>query len=454
MFQYLKKHIGPCQTLRKLTSWCGACLKCFLCAIIFLACFFKLEAATSTIVKLSGQGSSVQLTPFGTCYQITNNSSKQILVPLKTSGEFTKFLNHLPYGITSGSCSAYDWSIGTLGACSGGSGAWSFSTIGSCTGGTASYSYDSWSTCSKTCGGGTQTRNNLGFAWDSSSGTQTVSGGTCTLNTNSGTQARTVVCVRSSDGATIADHYCSGAKPSTSQSCTPTDTSICGTAPTSRSCTPSSGIPSSSDSAITSQSCNTQICQCAANAVNVTSPNGLATCNFSWGIITPPTILWVGSGVSVTGGTGSGAAWCASSNYQSAYNLVCGNPTDCNTGSNVFDSADGSAHCTFNWPQTPAGGSASVSGTSGGTASGSCSVINGAGVWQYTTNCPNASGTASCTGGSMPVNSTATSGKVCTCTWSAASVGTTVSGTCDSGGSISATCGSGGTWGGISPSCP
>ncbi|MDR0651298.1 MAG: hypothetical protein LBG59_08090 [Candidatus Peribacteria bacterium] len=41
---------------------------------------------------------------------------------------------------------------------------------------------------------------------------------------------------KSSDGTTVADGYCSGTKPATSQSCS---TSLCGTSsyPTSQSCT-------------------------------------------------------------------------------------------------------------------------------------------------------------------------------------------------------------------------
>lgn len=94
---------------------------------------------------------------------------------------------------------SYSWSVASYGACSA----------------NPSYSYSAWSTCAN----GSQTR-------------------TATCTNNSGTKSRTVSCV-SSAGQTVADSFCSGAKPTLSESCV---SSCSSAAVTIQSCTSSNPI--------------------------------------------------------------------------------------------------------------------------------------------------------------------------------------------------------------------
>jgi hypothetical protein len=88
----------------------------------------------------------------------------------------------------------YGWQAGSWGVCGGGSGTWS---------------YSAWLPTSG-CGVVPQSRT-----------------GGCGADTDSGTQARTVGCVRS-DGTSVSETLCSGARPATSESCTPASGFSCG----------------------------------------------------------------------------------------------------------------------------------------------------------------------------------------------------------------------------------
>jgi hypothetical protein len=80
---------------------------------------------------------------------------------------------------------------------------WHASGFSACTGGTAAWAYSSWT---PTCGIGptTQTRS-----------------GSCNGALNSGHATQTVTCVRT-DNAVVANSFCTGSAPATSQTCTPT----------------------------------------------------------------------------------------------------------------------------------------------------------------------------------------------------------------------------------------
>lgn len=169
------------------------------------------------------------------------------------------------------------WVTGAWSACSGGSGAWEYSAWGSCAGGSGNYTYSTWGACSKNCGGGTQVRSVTGCSAVANSGSQTRTKN-CKFTPNSGTQTRTVICQK--NGSTVADSECQGAKPATTQNCTPTNSSLCGTAQAiSQTCTPTSVTCSGSPS--TSQACNSHSCcqtNCYCTGSSYCDLNGYTVC--------------------------------------------------------------------------------------------------------------------------------------------------------------------------------
>ncbi|XRB25155.1 hypothetical protein RI054_42g150130 [Pseudoscourfieldia marina] len=103
---------------------------------------------------------------------------------------------------------------------------------------TYSYTTGSWSSCSASCGGGTQTRS--------------------------------VTCKRS-DGQSVSDSYCSGSKPSTSQSC---NTGACNCAPGCPSSYPGDG---ECDSACNNAACNYDNGDCRSPPPPSPPPDARAT---------------------------------------------------------------------------------------------------------------------------------------------------------------------------------
>ncbi len=88
--------------------------------------------------------------------------------------------------------------------------AWQLGGWSTCSGGTGTWGYSGWSPVSG-CGTVSQTRT-----------------ASCVANALSSTQSRTIVCQRS-DSASAADAYCTGARPASTQSCTPITGFSCGT---------------------------------------------------------------------------------------------------------------------------------------------------------------------------------------------------------------------------------
>lgn len=90
---------------------------------------------------------------------------------------------------------------------------------------TYSWQTGSWGSC--TGGSGTWQYS----AWTPTSGCGTVTQSrtaSCVANANSASRTRSVTC-RRSDGTTVADSYCGGGKPASSGACTPTSGFSCGT---------------------------------------------------------------------------------------------------------------------------------------------------------------------------------------------------------------------------------
>lgn len=76
----------------------------------FLVSFaFQSMAAdcTSDLCTVAGSGGETRVLKHGKCYTITNNGSKSIMVPAKTSNELTSFINATIPNVTKTPCIAY-----------------------------------------------------------------------------------------------------------------------------------------------------------------------------------------------------------------------------------------------------------------------------------------------------------------------------------------------------------
>lgn len=124
----------------------------------------------------------------------------------------------------------FSWNIGSWGTCSAAQPVWQVGSWGTCSASQPSWVYGEWSVC-KSCSTTSYRSETCPVVW----GTQSRS---VSCPTTSGTQTRSVTC-RRNDGVTVADSYCTGAKATTSQTCSRND---CGTAPaSSQSCSRGGG---------------------------------------------------------------------------------------------------------------------------------------------------------------------------------------------------------------------
>jgi hypothetical protein len=98
---------------------------------------------------------------------------------------------------------------------------WDTGTYGSCTGGSGTWNYSAWGGCSATA--------------CNTTGTQTRSAVSCSFAAASGSRTRSVACKRN-DGTLVLDSMCTGTKPIAAESCTPTDSNVCGSPAVSQAC--------------------------------------------------------------------------------------------------------------------------------------------------------------------------------------------------------------------------
>ncbi len=188
------------------------------------------------------------------------------------------------FTLVSGACEArvYRWSTGEFGACTGGTAGYSLGAYGACTGGRGAWTYGAWGTCSASMacsGSGTESRS-ASCAFEADSGTETRPA-ECVWTADSGTQARTVEC-RDSQDVVVADERCEGARPATTQACTPATTPRCSGAPdTSRSCTPTD--PSVCGASTTSRACSSPAGVRACAVPNGTGEQRCAAGATTWG---------------------------------------------------------------------------------------------------------------------------------------------------------------------------
>jgi hypothetical protein len=170
------------------------------------------------------------------------------------------------------------------------------------------------------------------------------------------------------------------------------------------------------------------------------------TCSFTWGNAVEGQTI---SPATATGG-GYGSLYCNSTGTWN-YNYVCpspGNVASCPGGQEYVQSPINNAGqkntCYFSWSQKLAGESVNLSGTNGGSASGTCLST---GQWNVSFICPAPGNLATCAGGTMGgIPSKTKPGVTCTLSWPQALAGQTVSGSGTNGGTISGTCLSTGQW--------
>ncbi len=145
--------------------------------LILFSVLFSISIISASESHQINPNSFDKVWEFGHYNIIENNCEKNIFIPTKTESEYLSFLNNHP------SCAKIftsTWKIGSFYEC------------------TANPTWSSFSSCSVSCGTGSQSR--------SCSGT-------------SGTEYRTVNCTRS-DGLELSDSFCYQNKPITSQTCT------------------------------------------------------------------------------------------------------------------------------------------------------------------------------------------------------------------------------------------
>jgi hypothetical protein len=173
---------------------------------------FAVYAASSYQVNYTA---TVQVNEHGTCQEVTNNSGAglPIFVPTNSSGEWSAFRGNLPGGVGLAPCYSYSWQSGGWSGCSVGCG------IGTQTRSVWCQRNDGSTVADGFCGGGKPATSQAcdagpcySYSW------QTGGWGGCSVSCGTGTQYRSVWCQRN-DGATVDNAYCGGGMPAGSQAC-------------------------------------------------------------------------------------------------------------------------------------------------------------------------------------------------------------------------------------------
>lgn len=144
---------------------------------------------------------------------------------------------------------------------------------------------------------------------------------------------------------------------------------------------------------------------CRGGNTNVPSPDGSNQCYFEWGSVPAGTGISVGDAHLHANNGGMGKAYCKG-NDQWDYQYACPNggggsenKTICQGGYQAVKSTDGSNTCTFQWGQGSVGQSIKITGTNGGTLSGTCKASVG---WEYGVTCPSkVAAQPDCAGGGL-----------------------------------------------------
>lgn len=267
---------------------------------------------------------------------------------------------------------------------------WYASGWGACTGGTGTWNYGAWSAPNSYC---------------SVNATETRSTTSCVANADTGSQNQIVYC-RRSDGTQVANSYCSGSAPASSQACTPTSGYSCGTPVTSQTvssltgcqynwiqgtwsaCTGASAAWSyTAWSPAASSACTASLTQTRSGTCNIVQGSGsqteTPTCQRSDNTIVPNSDCPAASEPPTTQA-------CTPTS-----NSVCGQESLTRT---ITDAYSG---CTYNWQ-----------------ASGFGACVGGTGTWNYTPwspTCGTGTFTQTRSGSCSPNASSATQTQTVTC---------------------------------------
>jgi len=300
-----------------------------------------------------------------------------------------------------------------------------------------SWNYSSWGSCSTTCGSGTQTRtatclrsdgatvaNNFctaaavlsqpctattgcSYAWES------LSWGSCSTTCGTGTQARTVQCKRS-DGTIVVDASCTAAKPATNQSCTNTSTCTYSWNTTSwGACSTTCGTGTQGRTVTCQRSDGVTVPDASCTSAKPVASQACTvttSCSYDWNYSS-----WGSCSTTCGTGTQTRTATCLRSDGTTVANSFC------TVASVLSQPCTVTTGCSYAWESL---------------SWGACSTTCGTGTQNRTVQCKRSDGTvvadASCTAAKPATSQSCTGTSTCTYAWITSAYG-----------SCSTTCGTG-----------